>query len=77
MKRRQANKIVRKSAETDLRWKKITIFNAYQNATDRVYLTSARKWFDRLATAAALIHHSLVVSIGELAQLKRQKDNKC
>jgi hypothetical protein len=69
MKQRQANKIVRKSAETDLRWKDATIHNAYQNATAEAYLASARKWFDRLATAAALLR--------QLSQLQRQKDNEC
>jgi hypothetical protein len=73
MKRRQANKIVRKSAEADLRWKKITVFNAYQNVTGKVYLASARKLLDRLSNTL----DSLVVSIGELAQLQRQKDNEC
>ena len=69
MKQRQANKIVRKSTETELGWKKITIFNAYQNATAEAYLTSARKWFDRLVTAAALLR--------QLSKLQRQKDNEC
>jgi len=52
MKRRQANKIVRKHAGTDLQWKKITIFNAYQNATAEAYFASARKRFERLVNLA-------------------------
>ena len=73
MKRRQANKIVRKSAETDLRWKGITIHNAYQNANGEAYLASIRKWSNRLATTLKL----LVVRFDELSQLQRQRDDEC